>query len=281
MRYSLQKEKETTQMMAVLDSLFESISWPMEPPPAYGTFHILFTLIGFAVCGFSGWKLRNVSDKVAGRILFCCGLVLSLSEVFKQFFCYYVIADNAYYWGEFPFQLCSIPMYMCLFAPFLKRGKLQRAMFSFMVLYNLLGGAIAFTEPSGLLHGHLFLTIHSCMWHMLLVFVGLFLCFSKRGGISMSDYRAATVTFITLCGIAFILNCIVQFGLGEHMNMFFVGPGNSPIIVFKQFSQWFGWYINTPIYILVVCFGAYLVFALIYWFQNKKLPIGGKQPILK
>lgn len=268
-------------MMAVLDSFFESISWPMEPPPAYGTFHILFTLIGFAVCGFSAWKLRNVSDKIAGCILFCCGLVLSLSEVFKQFFCYYVIADNAYHWGEFPFQLCSIPMYMCLFAPCLKRGKLQRAMFSFMVLYNLLGGAIAFTEPSGLLHGHLFLTIHSCVWHMLLVFVGLFLCFSKRGGTSKSDYRAATVTFIALCGIAFILNCIVQFGLGEHMNMFFVGPGNSPIIVFKQFSQWFGWYINTPIYILVVCFGAYLVFALIYWFQNKKLPISSKQPVLK
>ena len=57
----------------------------MEPPPAYGAFHILFTLIGFAVCGFSAWRLRNVSHKTAGLILFLCGLVLSLSEVFKQF----------------------------------------------------------------------------------------------------------------------------------------------------------------------------------------------------
>ena len=62
----------------------------MEPPPSYGAFHILFTLIGFAVCGFSAWKLRNVSDKTAGRILFACGLLLSLSEVFKQFFCYVI-----------------------------------------------------------------------------------------------------------------------------------------------------------------------------------------------
>ena len=159
----------------------------MEPPPAYGAFHILFTLIGFAVCGFSAWKLRNVSDKTAGRILFACGLVLALSEVFKQFFCYYVIADGTYHWGEFPFQLCSIPMYLCLIVPWLKPGKLRRALHSFMVLYNLLGGAIAFTEPSGLLHGHLFLTAHSCVWHMLLVFVGLFLCVSKRGGNQKSD----------------------------------------------------------------------------------------------
>ena len=263
----------------MLESFFESISWPMEPPPAYGSFHILFTLIGFAVCGFSAWWLRNVSHKTAGLILFLCGLVLSLSEVFKQFFCFYVIADNTYHWGEFPFQLCSIPMYMCLIAPWLKPGKAQRAMYSFMVLYNLLGGAIAFAEPSGLLHGHLFLTIHSCVWHMLLVFVGLFLCMSKRGGTQKGDYKAATWTFIVLCGVAFVLNCIVQFGFKGDMNMFFVGPGTSPIIVFKQFAEWFGWYINTPIYMFAVSLGAYLLFVMIYWIQNKALPFRKKQTV--
>lgn len=88
----------------------------------------------------------------------------------------------------------------------------------------------------------------------------------------MLDYFSATWIFYILCGIAFALNCFVQFGLGEEMNMFFVGPGNSPIIVFKQFSEWFGWYINTPIYILSVSLGAYLVFVLNYWISNKKLP---------
>ena len=107
---------------------------------------------------------------------------------------------------------------------------------------------------------------------MLLVFVGLFLCFSGRGGCKKSDYIEATCTFIVLCGIAFGLNCFVQFGLGKSMNMFFVGPGNSPIIVFKQFSEWFGWYINTPIYIFAVCLGAYIVFSLIYFAHNKTLP---------
>ena len=91
----------------------------------------------------------------------------------------------------------------------------------------------------------------------------------------------ATFTFIALCGIAFVLNCIVQLGLGEHMNMFFVGPGNSPIIVFKQFSEWFGWYINTPIYIFAVCLGAYILFVLIYWIQNKELPFHKKHAVLK
>ena len=257
-------------MAEILDAFFESMNWPMERFPSYGTFHILYTLIGFAVCGFAAWKLRNVSDKAARWILFSMGLVLAVGELFKQLFYYFFILDNQYSWGDFPFQLCSIPLYLCLIAPWLKPGKVQRGMYSFMVLYNLLGGAIAFTEPSGLFLDQWFLTAHACIWHMLLVFIGLFICFSKRGGNEKADYKGATWTFIALCGIAFALNCFVQFGLGEGMNMFFVGPGESPLIVFKQFSQWFGWYINTPIYIFAVCFGAYLVSLLIRLLQKKK-----------
>lgn len=264
-------------MVEALDTFFESMAWTMETPPSYGAFHILYTLIGFAVCGFSAWKLRHVNSKTVGWILFGCGLFLTISEVFKQFFYYFAMMDNCYSWGDFPFQLCSIPMYMCLIAPWIKPGKLQRGMYSFMVLYNLLGGAISFTEPSGLLHGHWFLTMHSCIWHMLLVFVGLFICFTGLGGNEKADYKSATVTFLSLCVVAFALNCFVQFGLEKDMNMFFVGPGESPIVVFKQFSQWFGWYVSTPIYIFAVCLGAYLVFTLIYWLQHKKLPFSMKK----
>ncbi len=266
-------------MIRALDTFFESVSWTMERIPSYGAFHILYTLIGFAVCGFVAWKLRKVSDKTANWILFSIGLLLAVSEVFKQLFYYFAVENNSYSWDDFPFQLCSVPMYMCLIAPWLKPGKLQRGMFSFMVLYNLLGGAISFTEPSGLLLDRWFLTIHALIWHMLLVFIGLFLCFSKRGGNRKSDYKGATWTFIALCGIAFGLNCFVQFGLGKHMNMFFVGPGNSPLAVFSQFSQWFGWYINTFIYIFAVCLGAYIVFVLIYYLQNKTLPFRQKEKV--
>lgn len=261
-------------MLQTLDSFFESIAFPMERIPSYGAFHILYTLIGFFVCGFVAWKLRKVSDKSAKWILFSVGLVLIVSEVFKQLFYFFVMKDNAYSWGDFPFQLCSVTMYMCVLAPFVKSEKIRRGMYSFMVLYNLLGGAISFAEPSGLLLENWFLTIHALIWHMLLVFIGLFICFSKRGGNKQSDYIGATVTFVILCGVAFGLNCFVQLVLGEHMNMFFVGPGNSPIVVFTQFSEWFGWYINTPIYIFAVCLGAYIVFLITYYLQNKTLPFG-------
>lgn len=266
-------------MTAMLDAFFESVAWPMEPFASYGLFHILYTLIGFTVCAVVAWKLRKISDKSLRWILLGLGSALALSEVFKQLFCYFVVENNEYCWNEFPFQLCSVPMYLCLIAPWFRPGKLQRGMYSFMVLYNLLGGAISFAEPSGLLLDHWFLTVHACLWHMLLVFIGLLLCFSKRGGNRRQDYAGATWTFLTMCAVAFGLNCFVQYGLKEQMNMFFVGPGNSPLVVFKQFSEWFGWYVNTPIYIAAVCLGAYLVFLLIYGLQNKTLPWCKKQQI--
>ena len=96
-----------------LELFFRAAAVPMKAPAAYGLFHILFTLTGFAVCGFAAWRLRRSSDRTVNRILFWCGLVLALSEVFKQFFCYYVIAEQSYHWGEFPFQLCSTPICIC------------------------------------------------------------------------------------------------------------------------------------------------------------------------
>ena len=264
-------------MVDKLDAFFESVAIPMERIPSYGLFHIVYTLGGFALCGFLAWKLRKVTDKTANRLLCILGLLLAASEVFKQLFYYFALMDNRYSWGDFPFQLCSVPIYLCLIAPWLKPGKLQRGMFSFMALFNLLGGAISFTEPSGLLLEDRFLTIHALLWHMILVFIGLFLCMSGRGGNRIGDYKGAALTFIGLCAVAFGLNCFVQFGLGESMNMFFIGPGESSIVVFKQFCQWFGWYVNTPIYMFALCLGAYIVFVLIYYCQNKTLPTRKKR----
>lgn len=259
-------------MIAAIDQFFEASAVPMTRPPAYGPLHIIFTVVGFALSVFLAWKLRKVSEKSFHRILFGVGFVLFLSEIFKQFFYFFAMCDNTYCWAEFPFQLCSIPMYLCMIVPFMKESKLRRNLYSFMVLYNLLGGAISFAEPSGLLHEYWFLTIHALIWHMSLVFIGLFICFTKRGGNQIGDYRGATCTFLCFSAVAFVLNFLVQTFAHEHMNMFFVGPGNSPLAVFSLFSEWFGWYVNTFIYLFAVSLGAYLIYLLIYYLHNKSMP---------
>lgn len=252
-----------------LDNIISMTAWEMKTPKAYGPFHLLFMLIGFSVCAILAWKLRNVGEKGNRVILLSVGIFLVISEIYKQLFYAFYINDNSYVWWIFPFQLCSVPMYLCIIAPLLKPGKVQKAMYSFMMIYNLLGGAISFTEPSGLLHPYWTLTLHAFIWHMLLVFVGLYLVFTDRGGHALADYWSATKTFLVLCLIAFCINLIFRDASNGSINMFFVGPSNSSIIVFKQISEHFGWYWSTALYIPAVCLGAYICFLPAYIIKRK------------
>ena len=71
---------------------------------------------------------RSLPDRAVDRILFCCGLFLSASELYKQLFLYYMINQGRYDWWYFPFQLCSLPMYFCLLLPFLPACRVKAAL---------------------------------------------------------------------------------------------------------------------------------------------------------
>lgn len=247
-----------------LDKVIDMTAWQAPEPSSYGLFHITFTLVGFALCAVIAWRLRNVGEKQSKAVLVTSGIILVLLEIYKQLLYHFNIdTSEGYTWWIFPFQLCSVPMYLCLIAPFVRNASIRKAAYSFMMIYNLLGGFISFFEPSGLLHPYPTLTAMSCTWHMLLVFIGLFLVFSGRGGSTLKDYRNSTFTFLALCVVAFSINLIFWDVSDHSINMFFIGPKNSSIIVFKQISESVGWYWSTALYIPALCLGAYLVFLLI------------------
>lgn len=243
-----------------LKQLITATAWEMEKPKAYGPFHLIFTFVGIAICVFLAIKLRNVSERGNRIVLFGTGAFLIITEIYKQLFYYYYIGNESYQWWIFPFQLCSVPMYLCIIAAFLKPGKVQNGMYHFMTTYNLLGGLMAFIEPSGIVHEYWTLTIHAFLWHMTLIFIGLYLIASGRLANKKKDYISATIVFLHLAAMAFCINLIFWEVSGGSINMFFVGPRNSSLIVFKQISERFGWYVSTVLYIPVVCLGALIVF---------------------
>lgn len=261
-------------MYQFLYDLLSATAWQTEAPRAYGPFHLTFTALGLAVSVLAAWKLRNVGEKGNRILLMGVGIFLMAAEVYKQLFCWIYLGRGRYPWWIFPFQLCSIPMYLCVIAPLLKPGRVRRNMYSFMMSYNLLGGVMALLEPSSLLSVYVTLTIHGCLWHMLIVFIGLYLGFSRRGGREMKDYKAATGTFLILCLAAFSINLGFREVSGGNINMFFVGPGNSSLIVFRQIGERFGWFAGTALYIPAVCFGAFLTFLPFY--RHRKA--GGEHP---
>ena len=188
------------------------------------------------------------------------------------------MSDNSYVWWIFPFQLCSVPMYLCIIALFLKPGSFRNGIYGFMTTYNLLGGLMAFIEPSGITHGYWTLTLHAYIWHMMLIFIGIYLIVSGRFAKTGKDYFHATLTFLALCIVAFSVNVIFRDISGGSINMFFVGPSNSSLAVFKDISQKFGWYVSTALYIPTVMLGAFLVFLPAHIYAKKKSALSIEAP---
>ena len=86
----------------------------------------------------------------------------------------------------------------------------------------------------------------------------------------MKDYRSSAVLFLVLASMAFIINLIFWIPAEGDIKMFYVGPAISPLAVFEQIATTCGWYVNTPIYLVAVSLGAYLIFLPVYLRERRK-----------
>ena len=248
--------------MNIIEKMMHAIAAEMTPPPAYGTFHIILIIVGMTLCISLAWLCRNFDEKKNKILLLCFAGVLIASEVFKQLFLFYVIEDNSICWGELPFQMCSMPMYLCPIAVFCWNERVKRAIYSFRMCFNLLGGFAAVLEPSGIFLDYVPLTIHAIAWHYSLVFLGFYIIFSRRAGSTKQDYFDIVKVFVLLCYIAFVINTLIGITVGDEINMFFVGPNPSPLIVFSTIAEKFGWAASTVIYIPLTSIAAGVIFRL-------------------
>lgn len=171
-----------------MENFLNATAWTMAEPKPYGLFHIVMLLVGIPVSIALAWKLRRVSDRSYHRILFAIAVILLLSELYKQLFHFYVMDNKTYDWWIFPFQLCSLPMYLCAILPFMKKSRWLIPLETFLMDFNLLGGLMALLVPDGLMHPYITLTLHAFVWHFLLLFVGCFIGFSRHGDTSLSGF---------------------------------------------------------------------------------------------
>ncbi len=166
-------------------------------------------------------KLWKLPAKDGDRVLLLCGLALLAGECYKQFFLYFFINHRTYDWWYFPFQLCSVPMYLCLLQYFLPEGKGRTAIYTFMRDFNLIGGAAALICPEGFCHIHWTLTLHGYFWHILLILIGLFLWATGRADDTQAGYARTLPLFAACCCTATAINVLAP---GGSADMFYISP---------------------------------------------------------
>ncbi|MBQ2689716.1 MAG: YwaF family protein [Solobacterium sp.] len=231
--------------------------------PMFGAFHItaasLSILLGFLYC-------RSVRRRNHGNVdvaLFRTGLFLLGMECVKQLYLFLIVNQAQYYsWWYFPFQLCSMPMYLCIAlkeAPEERKGPIR----TFLYTYGLIGALAALAWPEDILLGSIFLKVHGFLWHGLMVGIAMVSADKKEEGFSRT-----VQLFLFLCVCAEIINTAgtALRTYGSLPDMFYISPftaAGQP--VFRIIARYTGRIPEIGIYLCTMTLAAYLLYLL-----NKK-----------
>ena len=193
------------------------------------------------------------------------GWLLIAAEIYKQI--RLTAAYGSYVWWHFPWQLCSLPMYLAAALPFIKNTDRKDTVFAFLAGFGLLGGIAVFFDQSGLHYAQPELTVISYLWHISMVFFGLYAYRGIRGN-KNTGFRKACILYFCCCIVAVILNLVfARFG---EIDLFYINPLTAMSqIVFRELVPLIGNPLTIFLYILSTVLGAAALFFLNRKLQNK------------
>jgi len=197
-----------------------------------------------------------------------CGLFMLSGEIWKQLTLTFILGGGQYNWWYFPFQLCSIPMYILLIYPRIRRTALKQALLTFLMCYGLLGGIAVFADTTGLNYPLPALTAFSYGWHILLIILGTaagivypHLLNSHQKKAPLRPFLYATCLYLACCLAAVLLN--IAFDRYGTINLFYINPDyRMQQIVFRDLVPRLGNNAVILLYMACTILGAFLLFLL-------------------
>lgn len=202
----------------------------MPIPPSYGIFHICFVIIAALACFLLCRFFKDPSEKTVRKILLIYSLICILFEIYKQIsFTFSVVNGKIhadYMWYAFPFQFCSVPMFIALLASVIKNEKIYSACLAFLSTFGLIAGVLVMALPGDVFTDTIGINIQTMIHHGSQITIGLFLLIRARSLKKISAVLGGVVVFLTVITIALILNVTVVHLIpeGEIFNMFFISP---------------------------------------------------------
>ena len=237
------------------------ITFTNKPVP-YGPLH-LSTLAFIAILAASVFPLlRRAKEKTLCRMIAVMGLLMIVTEIWKQWFVsVYVYPGITSFWF-FPWQLCSMSMYLSAALPFLK-GRGREAALVFLASFSLLASVFALLFPGDMMRPQILLFIHSFAYHALMILEAM--CASMI--LSRHDrppFRPALVLYLCCAVIAEVINIASHYAAGKdgiEANMFNITPyypSTQP--VFHDIAVKIGIIPEIILYLALIALGSYWIF---------------------
>ncbi len=204
------------------------------------------------------------------KFFFYCGFLMFLSEILKQLTLTYIVNHGTYNWWYFPFQLCSIPMYVCLLLPVVPSPRIQGVLLTFLMDFGLLSGIFTFFDTTGMYYSLPLLTFHSFAWHILLIILGIVAGLTGKADYSGKGFAGSAAFFLACCLLATGFN-LVFYPFGR-INMFYISPRcRMNQIVFRDICKIFGNGAAVTSYLLAILTGAGLLHLAWKWKRQKTI----------
>lgn len=236
--------------MSFFDQIASFLSVQIETPPSFGWFHLLF--VGIVVLGtvILCITAKNCSDKKFRIIALMAWLVMVVFEIIKQIvFSYQGPGQWDYQWYAFPFQLCSMPLYVLPFIFLMKDNKVRDAFVAFMATFSFFGGLVVFIYPNDVFIEYLLVDLQTMIHHGLQIVLGIFFMVYYRKRLSFKFFAKGILVFLALAIVAMGINLLAPTFTSETVNMFYISPYFPCTLVILD-----GIYASVP----------YIVFLLIY-----------------
>lgn len=252
------------------------LQYEWKSPTLYGWKHLLFLAIMIGGIVIVCLTCKKLTEKQFRIIMIAFGSVLMVLEIFKQLVFAYKADTNTweYDWKQFPFQFCSVPMYVMFLIGVLKDCRFRDYLCSFIATFGLFAGLAVMAFPSTVLSDIIFRFCQSMIHHSSMVVGATVVIVSKRVKFEHKTILKAMAVFATVMGIAVIMNIVFHLsGNTASFNMFYIGPYDScDIPVFQQIGNalnidanylHLGNFVFILIYFLAFSLAGYLILLLL------------------
>ncbi|MBQ9132769.1 MAG: YwaF family protein [Clostridia bacterium] len=221
--------------MEFLKRVLEFLDYGIETPQPYGWFHLLFFALSIAAGILLCVTHRSGDDKRVRRAVLVTAIIVAILEIYKQInysFSYTgEVVTFDYQWYIFPFQFCSMPMYVGLLTGVFRKGRIHNALMAFLATYAIFGGTCVMFYPDTVFISTLGINIQTMVCHGSMITVGIYLWYSDYVKTSHKTILKAMAVFAVavICAVAMNELAHVTGLLEEHtFNMFFVSPHCDP-----------------------------------------------------
>ncbi len=202
-------------------------------PGMFSGFHFLCLGLMVALCvGVCLLFARKHDPKTDRIVVGVFAIIMLCGEIFKQLFWYEYY--QYYRWEIFPYQFCSVPIYVSLFATFVPWEKVREVCYRFLAFFGIIGGLAVMLVPSAVLYTYFVpISIHSMVWHSVLTAMGVYLIVSRGYGKEIKELFQPFCMFLGCVVLAIVGNLLV-YNLhlkfvpvvegGDRLSMFYISP---------------------------------------------------------